>query len=69
MTADPGKRSADMEEEKSTLQRALQTHRALERDVEEMKLAKMALNIGRDANAKNVESQSRIEHNRMTQLQ
>lgn len=69
MTGDPEKRSADMEEEKSTLQRALRTQRALERDVEEMKLAKMALNIERDANAKNVEFQSRIEHNQMMQVQ
>ncbi|KAF6229230.1 hypothetical protein HO133_007346 [Letharia lupina] len=69
MTADPEKRSADMEEEKSTLQRALQTPRALERDVEEMKLAKMALNIERDANAKNIVSQFRIERNQMVELQ
>lgn len=69
ITADLHKRSAEIKEEKSSLQRALQDHRKLEAEASDLRLARSTCGLGECESAKGFESQSRIEHNRTTELQ
>lgn len=64
-TADLDKRSAEIEEEKSSLQIALQAHRALGGEAENTKLAEVRFDTEKHANAKSIESQAQIEHHMM----
>ena len=69
INADLEKRSAELDEEKSSLQRALQDHRKLEAEGSDSRLAHSTCALGECKSAKGFESQSRIEQNRMMELQ
>lgn len=64
-----GERLAQMNEVESSLQRALQEQRKLEAEVSDSRLAHSTCALGECKSAKDFESQVRIEHNRVLELQ
>lgn len=69
VTTDLDKRSVEIEEEKSNLQKALQDNRELGEELWEWRLAHVIGPVEKCKNEEDLESQSRIKHNNMVELQ